>query len=382
MLRYLRHPDAGIILLNFVFTVGSMALSAYCGWLLATDQGEIIQWACAVMFSGFAFGLGLAVSRRERYRLSKDRAGYARSSLAVFLFLIANAVTDFSAGSAIRDLSVNNVDNKNVVATNARKEVMRIESRLAQLTNDGTITLRPSSFYAAQVAAKTEELRQESFKGCRQPPCRGPNYLKDMEEIASLEDLRSTSAEVEALNKALPGAKAAVKDTPKAGNPAMAPIIKILQIVTGTLDNTADDKTWGLNYFVLVSTLIFTGGIYCFSAELGVRSGPMPAPIPQEEWRPPARNRWLEAPEGYQPPQEPIALKAEDPPPRPGTRTDFQPQSFNVSQETQEQPTARTTTSTTINVSGARPDPKAIDRLIDMLEEDFGIKAPSARVES
>jgi len=366
MIRHLTNPDAGNILTNAIFTFVSMILSGYAGWQLADGLGPGIQIASALLMSTFAFALGVNVVRRERYRCSmevaeanRDAAGYLSAKRAmrgstwlVVGLVIANIATDFQASSTIRDLSIVKATNANTQAEVAKKRLETIKKRIATLTQSGDMKvkfLRPEA-YEQRILAKEEEMRQEARRGCRNPPCKGPNYLRDMEELASLKANMATATELANLYDQLPAAEQAVRDNPVEANVAMGPIQKIASVALQDLNVDEQSLKWALNYFLLALTALVTAVIYFSSADLGRRLGPMRDAQPFDMPEPtPRKPKWyLQGPDH----SRPIPLPAVDAP----TKHTDSHSSNNV---------------TIYSKSTKSHDSEAINRLMAELEHDF-----------
>lgn len=378
MIRYLHHPDLGAHLFNTVMTAGSMGLSGYCGWLIADGSGVFIQAITAAVFSMIAFGLSLMVVRRERYtqsmsaaEVAQDRTAYIlaqnqqkKTARAVWFLLAANLLTDYSASAALRNVTITAADNTNVVAINARTEVTRLEAKERDLKGERAWINKyesPASYDAMiseqmQITDKGSNVFART-KGCTDTTL--PISQSVCQRIKQLEADRANAtrrqvvlAELTTIGEQLAAAKQAVSETPKAGNAAMAPIVQLVQMLTQSLDNDKSNVQWGLNYFVLFMTAIFSAGIYYFSSELGSRMGPMPAAVAFQTWQPKPKQKWLEAPEPVEP-DEPIQLKSE---PVPGVSSSV--------------------TIHKTSISKPNYDQGAIDRLMRELEDDFGLKRP------
>lgn len=365
----LRNPDLGLQVSNWVFTIGSTGLSGYCGWLVADGNSIPVRLASMCLFAMVAVALSNWVVRRERYELSlaeaeekKDRVGYLqakkklrRARFAVGALLLANIATDYSASASLRNLTITKADNVNTVAVNARNEVSRIESKIKDLK--GESAWRTKYEAPASYEAKISEQMQITDRGrnvfARTKGCTDTTLavsqavcqrIKQLEgDKANAERRQVVLAELKTLGEQLATAKQQVANTPRSGNAALAPIVQLVQMLTQTLNNDKADVQWGLNYFVLFMTFVFSAGIYFCSAELGSRMGPMSSPRPFEDEPAPRRQRqkWLEAPEDM-PPHDPIPLKAQDVPTQPSTTV------LNVSQS-----------------GGPKFDRAALDRLME-----------------
>ena len=374
MIRHLTNPDAGNIATNAIFTVVSMILSGYAGWQLADGLGMGIQSASALLMSTFAFALGVNVVRRERYRCSmelaeanRDGPGYLRAkramrgaTLLVVGLIIANIATDFQASSTIRDLSIVKASNANTQASVAQKRLETIKKRIATLTQSGDMKikfLRPEA-YEQRILAKEEEMRQESLRGCRKPPCKGPNYLADMNELGSLKANMATAKELASLYASLPAAEQAVRDNPEEADVAMGPIQKLASVATQNLEVDPETLKWSLNYFLLALTALVTAVIYFSSADLGRRLGPMRDAQPFDMPDPaPRKSKWyLESPDE----SRPIPLEAVDsprPPRYPGSENEPSGNSTVIYSKTTQS-----------------HDKDAIRRLMAELEDEFGLQ--------
>lgn len=362
MIRHVRNTDFALFALGLGFTAASAGLSGYFGWLRAEGAAGWVQLASAVICGGIAIGFAMWVIRRERLRYAGVRtAAYRRASIAVVVFAIANLATDYMATNAVLSLSSTDAGNANTIAGNARKTLASIERQISEIehdTNGNKITYRPPPAYRAQIDAKQEEMRQEERRGCARPPCRGPDYLKDKEEIAHLETLLASATKLEELRARLPNAKAEVAKHGIKADAAYEPVDALTKLLwTQNLQISKDDQQWGQIIFILFLTSVFSYGIYSIGAEQGRRMGPLPdysgfdfADI--EDDATPVRKpkpRMLEAPEGHEP--EPIPLKAEPVPDKHGTTS---------------------STKVTVNTYQSH-DKDAIARLMKELEEDFGL---------
>ena len=328
MHRHLRNPDIGSIVMSGGFTLASMALSAYCGWNTAAGSHISIKVAYAVMFSLVAFGLSVYVVRRERYRLSRDKEAYTGARRIVWFLLAANLLTDYSASASLRDLTNVKADNETTIATNARNEVTRIETRLADLKGEKAWRTKYSApdVYDAQINAQkqiTENGRNiwQRSKECTdttvassQAVCQAIANLNA--EKANAQRRQVVLAEISALDKELREAKADVAENGVASNAGLAPIAKLVSMVTLTLDNEKSDIQWGENFFVLFFTVVISSAIYFSSADLGRRLGPMPDPMQMDEQPPSEPVNWWLADERPERPeyQKPIPLTAEPTP--------------------------------------------------------------------
>jgi hypothetical protein len=313
MLTYWRQ-DTSLKIMNLVFTAGSCGLSGYCGWLLASDLPYAIQVATALIFGGIAYGLSEAIVWRTRYRLARDREGYVRNTKLALFLLVANLATDYSASSTLRDLAKTNTEVQNTNASNAINEVARLEKRASEIraqTAWQSTYLAPSAYDSLIDAARLIRDNEARRGGC------GPLCERKTTEMAELQANKANAeqravlvAEMKQVSEELRNAKSNVKETPKVGNPALAPIIGLVSWATLSLDHETAQVQWGLNSFVLMLTAVITAAIWYFSSELGTRAGPM-RPREEPTHAPPQPDYWgeraLPAPVGH----KPIPLKAE-----------------------------------------------------------------------
>lgn len=356
MRRFIFHPDAGIILVNAVLTVGSMGLSAYCGWLIADGQHEIIRSVSAAMFSMIALALSVYVVRRERYKISRDVHGHKRAKRAVAVLLVANLLTDYSASTALRDLTLTHTDNTNTIATNARNEVSRLQAKIKKLQTERAwlrTDLESPKAYDAKIFAQKQITERGRNIWQRSRQCTDTTLTSSQAvctEIASLEATKQLSIrrtqllpEISNLEAQLAAAKQSVAVNKKAGDAVSAPIIGIFHIIKRSLDNDEQEIRLGLSFFVLFMTVVFSAGIYYCSAEMGSRMGALADPVPYQP-PPPQEDYWGERALPAPPNHEPIPLKSE---PAPGSST----------------------TTTTINVKGSsKADVSRLLAMIDDLE--------------
>jgi len=358
MLNYWKR-DASLKLRNAIFTLGSCGLSGYAGWLLASDIGMAIQVVSAVIFAGIAYSLSESVVALTRYRLARDKEGYNRNLRMAMLLVVVNLMTDYSASVTLRDFSITNTQNANTNANNAQNEVKRIETRQAEIRKQTawqTKYLAPEA-YDGMISAQKHAVSLEGSKGGCLDKCQ-----LEKKKLASLQANKANAqqrsglvAEMTRLDAELKQAKTNVKDTPKKGNPALAPIIGLLSLLTQNLEHDKTEVQHGLNHYLLIITFAITGAIWYLSAEIGTRAGPMrdPEPLPEtapreDYWRPPR----LEAPEGH----KAIPLHAET-----------IPQSLGPSSRS-----STTESSVTVNYQdGARPSRERIAALQRMLREEF-----------
>lgn len=314
MIDYWRQ-DTSLKAMNLLFTAGSCGLSGYCGWLLASDLPYLVQIVTACIFGGIAYGLSEAIIWRTRYRIARDRDGYVRNTKLALFLLLANLATDYSASSTLRDLAKTNTEVQNTNATLALTEVKRIETRQAEIRKQTawqTKYLAPEA-YDGMIAAQRHAVDLEGSKGGCRDRCQA-----EKQKLASLQADQANAqqrtalvAEMKRLDEELVSAKAAVKETPKVGNPALAPIIGLVSWAKLSLTHKSSDVQWGLNSFVLMLTAVITAAIWYLSTEIGSRLGAM-TPADPIVRRPAKQNFWLEAPEGHEP--NPIPLQAQDVP--------------------------------------------------------------------
>lgn len=326
MRRHLRNPDIGSIVMSAGFTLASMALSAYCGWNTAAGSHISIKVAYAVMFSLVAFGLSVYVVRRERYRLSRDKEAYTGARHIVWFLLAANLLTDYSASASLRDLTNVKADNETTVAVNARNEVSRIETRLKDLKGEKAWRTKynaPES-YDAQINAQKQVTERGRNIWQRSKQCTDTTLASSQAVCQAIADLNAARAnatrrqvvlaEIAALDKELRGAKADVAANGIASNAGLAPIAKLVSMLTLTLDNEKSDIQWGENFFVLFFTIVISSAIYFSSADLGRRLGPMPDPMAPQEPEQEPENWWITDDRPARAPDEPIPLKSEPSP--------------------------------------------------------------------
>lgn len=330
MRRHLRNPDIGSIVMSAGFTLASMALSAYCGWNTAAGSHMAIKIAYAIMFSLVAFGLSVYVVRRERYRLSRDREAYTGARRIVWFLLAANLLTDYSASASLRDMTNVQANNETTVANNARNEVTRIETRLADLKGEKAWRTKFSApeAYDAQINAQMQVTENGRNIFQRSKECTDTTVASSQavcQAIANLNGEKAMAqrrqvvlAEIAALDKELRGAKADVAENGIASNAGLAPIAKLVSMLTLTLENQQSDIQWGENFFVLFFTIVISSAIYFSSADLGRRLGPMPDPMMPEEPAPIEPENWWITDERPAPErqvyQKPIPLTAEPTP--------------------------------------------------------------------
>ena len=306
MRRHLHNPDLGSMVMSGGFTLASMALSAYCGWNTAAGSAVAIKIAYAIMFSLVAFGLSVYVVRRERYKLSRDKESYIVARRIVWFLLAANLLTDYSASASLRDLTNVKADNETTIATNARNEVSRIETRLADLKGEKAWRTKynaPES-YDALINAQMQVTERGRNIWQRSKQCTDTTVSSSQVVCQKIADLKAQKAnaqrrqvvlsEIAVLDKELRGAKADVSQNGIASNAALAPIAKLVSMLTLTLDNKKSDVAWGENFFVLFFTIVISSAIYYSSSDLGRRLGPMPDPMAPAEPPPKeADNYWI-----------------------------------------------------------------------------------------
>ena len=316
--------DIPLHALNSVFTVSSSGLSAYAGWLLASDLGWHIQVITALCFSAVAIGFSSSLVWRQRYLLARDREGYERMNRLAYFLLCANLLTDFSASTAMRDQSIVQTKNINQVARLAGDEVERIETRMRELRRDAAWRTKYDA--PAAYAALIDQQKQVVDKGRnvwqRTKQCTDTTLpissqvcqrIRQLEgEMAMAERRQIILAELKVMGEQLAQARREAAAKQERGNPALAPIIGLYRFVTGSVGYEEAQVKWGLSLFILIITGIMSAAIWFFSSEVGTRLGPMLPPEPRKPKR--RSDDYWELP----PPKTPkaIALEATDPPPR------------------------------------------------------------------
>ena len=340
MRKFVRHPDAGSVIMGSGFTVASMGLSAYCGWNIAAGSHMVMQAISAILFSLVAFGLAVYIVRRERYRLSRDKSAYDGARRIVWFLLIANLLTDYSASAALRNLTNTKADNTNTIARNARSEVDRLTKKIAKRKKDQAwlrTDLEAPAAYDAKIFAQKQITERGRNIWQRSKQCTNTTVASSQavcSKIASLQAEKAMAvnrvgilAEITSLEQQLVSAKKDVKVNKLSSNAALAPIIQLVNMATLSLDNDKSEIQWGQNFFVLFFTIIITVAIYFSSADIGRRLGPMPDPVPFEDKPKEPDNWWLPPPEPEPGthlrkdmlPPEPISLHAETAPSSPPT---------------------------------------------------------------
>jgi hypothetical protein len=245
-----------------------------------------------------------------------------------------------------------------VLAENARTEVQRLESAIANLKGEAAWRTKYESpeTYDALIYEQRNKTDRGANIWTRTKNCTDTTLKVSEEvctEIARLTAQKANAirrqvilSELKTLGAQLVEAKAEVETHKKVSNPALAQVRSITTWFNLDRSPTDHSDFWGAKSIMLYMTILLTALICVLGWELGQYRPIIEPPAPK---RP--RNRWIAA-ENH--PPEAIPLRAEPAPP--------------VS------PSGSTVHVTSYTTKARAHDHEALQRLMRELEEDFGLE--------
>jgi hypothetical protein len=285
-------------LLLFVITVASSALSAFCGWQIASGTHTAIQlvsaasFACiAVILSQNVYAAALAYGHRDRQE--------ARRLVKYCLVLAAfNWLTDFGAASVIRDFTNVATQNTNIAAAQKLGEVKRIEGELGEINAKIAkhAGLEGPDYWRAEIRGLKTVLGVDArniwqrSKQCADVTLRESRehcaeITKAEQGLARAIDVQSMKARRLALTAALPAAKQASQQKQETSNPVVAQISNFVAMARLTFEPAPGEIKWGLLIFTATYTGVFSLVIFLQSWNAGlrdVRAGAVSANFPAQ----------------------------------------------------------------------------------------------------
>ena len=356
-----RHLD--IRLCNWLIVGISMMMSGYFGWAIM-GGGSIFAGGMAVMCAIVCYLVSYFAQDASKAFKSGHFVNFISSVVLCGVAIAFNIVSDYSTASIFRDQLVVATDNNNTVAENARTEVSRLEKAIANLREETAWRTKYESpeTYDAMINQQKQIVDRGRNVYQRTKECTDTTLPISSQVCQAIDKLKADQAnavrrqiilsELKTLGEQLKTAKGEVSEQKVVANPAQAQVQSITTWFL--LDRQTTDRTdwWGAKAIMLYMTVLSTAII----TYLGFRIGALAAHYEPDE-PPPARvrhNRWLPPPEPERESHPPIALKAEPVPPSPSSSSSY--------------------TIHKTSISKPNFDQGAIDRLMQELEDDFGLQ--------
>jgi len=226
-------------------TIGSMGFTAYFGW---TAGGDML-WACLLgAFVGALMSFCSPLLWKETGVKQHQGRPQVAAILGIFaaMFLIVDAVTNVGAVFAMRQSEIVGSQHQTSLAGDARNEVQRLESRIAEIREQTawkTTYLAPEAYDSLIEAAELVRANEEKRGGC------GPLCEQKTKEKAELEANRANAmhrqalkAEMVTLESELVDAKAQVHDTPPKVSAVWTQVEKLAAMATLDIDPSQTTK--------------------------------------------------------------------------------------------------------------------------------------------
>lgn len=277
-------PDRELKIIYSVLVNGSMILTAYFGWTLA--EGVIpLQIVLALLFAAISRAVGGMFLRAAEYRARGAYADWIRCLVIGTLFAAGNIITDYGSAAAIRDMNTVRATNINTEARDARREVQRLETRIAEIRNQTawkTTYLAPDAYDGLIRAARLIRDNESKRGGC------GPLCEQKTKELETLNADKANAvhrlalkAEMVQLERELVEAKAKSAETQMTSSAALAQVKSVVSWFTGTRNSDETSMFWGNQSIVLWGAIFVTLGIIYLASEIGSHVAPVAATEPR-----------------------------------------------------------------------------------------------------
>lgn len=246
--------------------VCSAGLTGFYGWTIGVSYSYVMAIIVGGIFAALVLLLGILITALTVSARERNTATMIALAPFVIALQFGDIVSNIGSVAFTRKSELTAVDNQNTVARNARSEVSRIESRIADIraTTAWQGTFNAPAAYDELIASATKYIDLEDARGGCGPKCEARMRERD-ELVAAQANARKREAlkkEMLTLETELKDAKARVQDTPTSASAALTHATAIAALLTGRMEPDQESTFWskfGLD--VLAGILISIGAM-------------------------------------------------------------------------------------------------------------------------